>query len=56
MVETTESSVLVTFTKPVGKFIGEELEPYGPYDEGDSARVPRSIAEILIEKGEAKIE
>lgn len=53
--EAGSGPVLVTFTKPVGKFIGEELEPYGPYDAGDTARVPRSIADILVQKGEARL-
>lgn len=44
----------ITFTEPVGKFIGEELEPYGPFDTGDSAQLPESIAKILLEKGQAK--
>ena len=53
---TISQKVTVVFTKGVGKFMGEELEPYGPFEEGDSAKLPRSIAEILVQKGEAKIE
>lgn len=46
--------VEVVFTSPVGKFMGEELEPYGPFDTGDTAALPASIARILLEKGQVK--
>jgi len=42
------------FLKPIGKFVGEELETYGPFDEGDIANIPKSIAKLLIDKEEAE--
>ena len=50
----TSQQVEVVFTSPVGKFMGEELEPYGPFETGDTAALPASIARILLEKGQAK--
>jgi DNA replication initiation complex subunit (GINS family) len=44
----------VVFTTAVNKFMGEELEPYGPFAAGDSVALPASIARILLEKGQAK--
>ena len=46
--------VEVIFTAAVGRFMGEELEPYGPFEAGDTAALPASIARILLEKGQAK--
>jgi hypothetical protein len=52
--EPKSGKLSVTFTAAVGKFIGEELEPYGPFEEGDVAQLPEPLARILIEKGQAK--
>ena len=46
----------VRFLKPTGKFVGEELETYGPFDEGDFAKLPKSIAKVLVDKGDAKLD
>ncbi len=35
----------------VPKFIGPDLNEYGPFQKGDNAEVPHEIAEILINKG-----
>ena len=45
---------LVRFVKPVPKFIGEELEEYGPFEEEDIANLPGEIADVLISKGRAE--
>lgn len=42
---------MVRFLKPIPKFVGEELEIYGPFDEEDIANLPIKIAELLIKKG-----
>ncbi len=44
----------VKFLAAVPKFIGEEMEIYGPYQEHDIAQLPHKIAEILIHKGRAE--
>ena len=45
---------LVRFVNPVPKFIGEELEEYGPFEEEDIANLPGEIADVLISKGRAE--
>lgn len=49
----TENKV-IRFTNPVPKFLGTELEVYGPYEEEDIASLPSQIADILIRKGRAE--
>jgi DNA replication initiation complex subunit (GINS family) len=50
-VETNKDSKLVRFTNAVPKFVGKELEEYGPFEEEDVATLPNEIAEVLILKG-----
>ena len=45
---------LVRFLHPVPRFVGRELEVYGPFDQEDIANLPREIAEVLITKGRAE--
>lgn len=45
---------MVRFLNPVPKFVGEELEVYGPFEEDDIANLPEKIAEVLIKKGRAE--
>lgn len=47
-------NIMVKFTDPVPKFVGKELESYGPFLPEDTANLPRQIAEILIKKGKAE--
>ena len=42
---------IVRFLYSVPKFVGKELEEYGPFGEEDIANLPNEIAELLIEKG-----
>ncbi|MBI2575805.1 hypothetical protein HYV84_01220 [Candidatus Woesearchaeota archaeon] len=42
---------LVRFLHAVPKFVGKELEEYGPFEEEDIAALPVVISEILIKKG-----
>ncbi len=49
-----EENKMIRFTNPVPKFLGTELEVYGPYEEEDVANLPRQIADILIQKGRAE--
>lgn len=54
--ELTENIKLnIEFLKSVQKFIGKDLEIYGPYIEGDKANIPKELAEVLISKGNAKL-
>ena len=45
----------VAFLEKVDKFVGPNLEIYGPYIDGHVADLPKQIAEILIQKGKAKM-
>jgi len=42
---------LVRFLCPVPKFVGKELEEYGPFSEEDIANLPSEIADLLAAKG-----
>ncbi len=49
-----EESKIIRFIHPVPKFLGKELEIYGPYEADDKANLPKEIADILIRKGRAE--
>lgn len=44
----------VRFIKSVPKFLGPELEIYGPFEENDIASLPSKIANILVKKYRAE--
>ena len=44
----------IRFITTVPKFVGEEMEIYGPYQENETASLPTKIADILIKKGRAE--
>ncbi len=50
----TSATKLVRFLHPVPRFVGRELEVYGPFDHEDMANLPKEIAEVLIAKGRAE--
>ncbi|MBI2141776.1 DNA replication complex GINS family protein [Candidatus Woesearchaeota archaeon] len=50
----TGATKLVRFLHPVPRFVGSELEVYGPFDQEDMANLPREIAEVLIARGRAE--
>lgn len=43
----------VEVTSFVPEFMGTDLRKYGPYNEGDIARVPKDNADILLNRGNA---
>ena len=45
---------LVRILNAVPKFVGKELEEYGPFEEEDIASLPNEIAQVLINKGRAE--
>jgi len=47
----SSTTKLVRFLHIVPKFVGKELEEYGPFEEEDIANLPSEIADILIGKG-----
>lgn len=44
----------VRFVSAVPKFLGKELEVYGPFEEEDIASLPSDVADVLIKKGRAE--
>ena len=51
--ELKKETRLVRFTNPVPKFVGTELEEYGPFEAEDIANLPAEIADVLISKSKA---
>ncbi|MBN4049219.1 hypothetical protein JYT91_01235 [archaeon AH-315-M20] len=45
-----KNTKLVRFLYSVPKFVGKELEEYGPFEEEDIANLPSEIADLLISK------
>ena len=52
-IELRKPTRLVRFTSHVPKFVGTELEEYGPFEEEDIANLPVEIADVLINKDKA---
>jgi len=52
--ETQKDTKLVRFLHDVPKFVGKELEIYGPFVEEDMANLPSELADVLIEKKRAE--
>ena len=48
--EPEKTYLTLRFLKDVPKFVGRDLEIYGPYTPGDIAAIPRELANILLEK------
>ena len=46
--------VKVEFMADTPKFVGRDLESYGPFKKGDVAELPKDIADILLRKGRLK--
>jgi DNA replication initiation complex subunit (GINS family) len=44
----------ITFMQDLDRFVGKELEEYGPFKTGENAVLPNDIAELLIRKGHAQ--
>lgn len=52
--DTDDGRVAVVVTQEVPEFMGVDLNAYGPYEEGDEARVPEKNADVLVEQGKAE--
>ncbi len=44
----------IRFLHAVPRFVGESLEEYGPFEEGETAELPANIAKVIISKGRAE--
>ncbi len=56
-IKTTQQSKktkLIRLTKAIPKFLGNDLNIYGPYEKEDVANLPEETASLLIEKKRAK--
>jgi DNA replication initiation complex subunit (GINS family) len=51
---TEELLVSVHFLAPVPKFVGRDARVFGPFEQGQNAKLPDEIAQILIKKGRAQ--
>ena len=49
-----KSTKIVRFLYAVPKFVGKELEEYGPFAEEDISKLPGEIADVLITQGNAE--
>ncbi len=45
---------LVRFLQSVDRFVGDELEAYGPFEEDDTAYLPANLAGVLVSKEKAE--
>ena len=52
--ELKSQTKLVRFAYKVPKFVGPELEEYGPFEEEDIANLPLEVADILLSKGKVE--
>ena len=52
--ELKKATKLVRFMHHVPKFVGPELEEYGPFEDEDIANLPAEIADVLINKGKVE--
>ena len=52
--EVDEDIKKIKITHEIPKFIGSDLNEYGPFQAGDEADVPPKIADVLINKGRAE--
>jgi len=53
-VENQEKTRLVRFLNPVPKFMGEDLNIYGPFDAEDVSNLPNEVASLLIKRKRAE--
>ena len=52
--ENQEKTKLIKFLTPVPKFLGEDLNVYGPFSEEDIGNIPQRVARLLISKKRAQ--
>ena len=51
---TNQDKKKIRFTHAVPKFVGRELEVYGPFESSEIIELPLELAKILIDKGRAE--
>jgi len=53
--ENQDSLARIRIIKPIPKFVGDDLNIYGPFEEDDIASLSGKIANLLIENGKAEL-
>ena len=53
--EGDKENIMVRFISAVPKFVGPELEVYGPFEPEDMASLPKKIVDVLVKKNRAEI-
>ncbi len=52
--KTTENKVKLKFLEDLPKFVGLDLEIYGPFQKGEESELPTEIANLVVSKGQAE--
>jgi DNA replication initiation complex subunit (GINS family) len=52
--KTNETKVNLRFLEDLPKFVGLDLEIYGPFQKGDESELPVEIADLVVSKGQAE--
>ncbi|MBD3248668.1 hypothetical protein GF336_01345 [Candidatus Woesearchaeota archaeon] len=52
--ESNKGSKNVIFKENIEKFLGDDLEEYGPFEKDQTAELPSGVADILINSGKAE--
>ncbi len=53
-IKTNQKQKLIRFSQPVPKFVGTDLQTYGPFDKEDVCYIEPKIADLLIKKEKAE--
>lgn len=53
--EKTPDTKLIRFLHAIPKFVGKDMQVYGPFNEEDIASLPKEVASLLIEKKRAEL-
>jgi DNA replication initiation complex subunit (GINS family) len=52
--ESPDDKIKIRINSSIPKFVGTNLEIYGPFEDGDIAILPRELAEVIINRGRAE--
>ncbi len=48
------TNMTIIIESKVPKIIGDDLKPYGPFEAGEAANIPRRSAELMVKRGLAR--
>ncbi len=52
--ESTPKNKFIRFAQALPKFVGDDLNTYGPFEEEDMANIPEKVANVLINRKKAE--